>query len=78
MPGRPRSHTRTQVVVVGGGPAGLMLSHLLAVSVIDSVVLYTRTAEDIEATHRDGILERDSVRLIVESGASDRVLRDGH
>ena len=78
MPGRPSSHTRTQVVVVGGGPAGLMLSHLLARSGIDSVVLDTRSAEEIENTHRAGILERDSVRLLVESGASDRVLRDGH
>jgi len=78
MPGRPSSHTRTQVVVVGGGPAGLMLSHLLAHSGIDSVVLDTRSAEEIENTHRAGILERDSVRLLVESGASARVLRDGH
>jgi p-hydroxybenzoate 3-monooxygenase len=78
MPGRPSSHTRTQVVVVGGGPAGLMLSHLVAHSGIDSVVLDTRSAEEIENTHRAGILERDSVRLLVESGASARVLRDGH
>ena len=56
MPGRPSSHTRTQVVVVGGGPAGLMLSHLLARSGIDSVVLDTRSAEEIENTHRAGIL----------------------
>ncbi len=38
-------HTRTQVVVVGGGPAGLMLSHLLHGAGIDSVVLDTRTVE---------------------------------
>lgn len=72
------SSTRTRVAVVGGGPAGLMLSHLLHVAGIESVVLDTRTAEEIEATHRAGILERDSVRLLVESGVSGRVLTAGH
>lgn len=71
------SHTRTRVAVVGGGPAGLMLSHLLHLAGIDSVVLDNRTADTIETTHRAGILERDSVRLLVDSGL-DRVLRDGH
>jgi p-hydroxybenzoate 3-monooxygenase len=66
------------VAVVGGGPAGLMLSHLLHVAGIESVVLDTRTAEEIEATHRAGILERDSVRLLVESGVGGRVLSEGH
>jgi p-hydroxybenzoate 3-monooxygenase len=75
---QPASTTRTQVAVVGGGPAGLMLSHLLHVAGIESVVLDTRTAEEIEGTHRAGILERDSVRLLVESGVGDRVLTDGH
>ncbi len=70
--------SRTTVGIVGGGPAGLMLSHLLQVSGIDSVVIETRSREEIEHTHRAGILERDSVRLLVESGVSDRVLRDGH
>lgn len=74
----PRNVSRTTVGIVGGGPAGLMLSHLLMVAGIDSVVIETRTREEIEQTHRAGILERDSVRLLVESGVSDRVLRDGH
>lgn len=72
------STSRTQVAIVGGGPAGLMLSHLLHVAGIESVVLDTRTAEEIEVTHRAGILERDSVRLLVESGVSGRVLAEGH
>jgi p-hydroxybenzoate 3-monooxygenase len=55
-----------------------MLSHLLAHSGIESIVLDTRTVDEIENTHRAGILERDSVRLIVESGVSDRVLTEGH
>ncbi|MGV9669672.1 4-hydroxybenzoate 3-monooxygenase [Gordonia sp. NPDC003504] len=70
--------TRTQVAIVGGGPAGLMLSHLLHVAGIESVVVDNRTIEAIETTHRAGILERDSVRLLVDSGVSDRVLTDGH
>ncbi len=73
-----RVATSTAVGIVGGGPAGLMLSHLLHVAGIESVVVESRTREEIEQTHRAGILERDSVRLLVESGVSDRVLRDGH
>jgi p-hydroxybenzoate 3-monooxygenase len=69
--------TRTQVAIVGGGPAGLMLSRLLHLSGIDTVVIDNRTAATIETTHRAGILERDSVRLLVDAGV-DRVLRDGH
>ena len=68
----------TEVVVVGGGPAGLLLSHLLHRAGIDAVVLDHRTRHEIETTVRAGILEDDSVRLLVESGVSDRVLREGH
>ena len=71
------STTRTEVAIVGGGPAGLMLSHLLHLGGIDSVVIDNRTSETIANTHRAGILERDSVRLLVDTGI-DRVLRDGH
>ena len=69
--------TRTEVAIVGGGPAGLMLSHLLHLAGIETVVIDNRTVATIETTHRAGILERDSVRLLVDSGV-DRVLRDGH
>jgi p-hydroxybenzoate 3-monooxygenase len=55
-----------------------MLSHLLSLSGIDSVVVDNRTRLEIEHTVRAGILERDSVRLLVDSGVSDRVLREGH
>ena len=73
-----RSHTRTQVAVVGAGPAGLMLSHLLARAGIDSVAIDLRTRREIEETHRAGILEQDSVDLLVDTGVSDRVHRDGY
>ncbi len=68
----------TQVVIIGAGPAGLMLSHLLHGAGIDSIVLDDRTRADIEATIRAGILENGTVDLLVETGASDRVLTDGH
>ena len=70
--------TRTTVAIVGGGPAGLMLSHLLSLSDIDSVVIDVRTRREIEETHRAGILEQDSVKMLVDTGVSDRVLRDGY
>ncbi len=76
MPGPEVIETR--VGIVGGGPAGLMLSHLLAAAGIDSVVVDTRTHETIRTTHRAGILEHGSVSMLVESGASDRVLTAGH
>ena len=69
--------TTTKVAIVGAGPAGLMLAHLLQLAAIDSVAIDIRTREEIEQTHRAGILEQDSVRLLTESGVSDRVLRDG-
>ncbi|MGI5507241.1 4-hydroxybenzoate 3-monooxygenase [Lentzea sp. CA-135723] len=70
--------TRTRVGIVGAGPAGLMLSHLLSLNGIDSVVVDNRTRTEIENTVRAGILEADSARLLVDTGVSDRVLRDGH
>jgi p-hydroxybenzoate 3-monooxygenase len=73
-----RKLTRTTVGIVGGGPAGLMLSHLLSLGGIDTVVVDNRSRLEIEQTVRAGILESDSVRLLVDSGASDRVTHDGH
>lgn len=74
----PTALTRTTVGIIGAGPAGLMLSHLLARTGIDSVVVDHRTRAEIEATGRAGILEADSVRLLTATGVSDRVLRQGH
>ena len=74
----PRTQSHTQVAIVGAGPAGLMLSHLLARAGIDSVAIDVRRRSEIEETHRAGILEQDSVDLLVGSGVSDRVHRDGY
>jgi 4-hydroxybenzoate 3-monooxygenase len=72
------TRTRTQVAVVGAGPAGLLLTHLLARAGVESVAIEVRSRQEIEETHRAGILEQESVDVLVESGVSDRVLRDGY
>ncbi|WP_062518388.1 4-hydroxybenzoate 3-monooxygenase [Demequina gelatinilytica] len=55
---------RTQVAIVGAGPAGLVLSHLLAEAGIASVVIDSRSREEIESTIRAGILEQGTVDLL--------------
>ena len=67
----------TQVAILGAGPAGLMLSHLLAKAGIESTVLEIRSRLEISETVRAGILEHGTVNMLVESGVSDRVLREG-
>jgi p-hydroxybenzoate 3-monooxygenase len=69
---------RTRVGIVGGGPAGLMLSHLLDRAGVDNVVVEIRDYETIRRTHRAGILEHGSVAMLVDSGVSDRILTHGH
>ena len=64
------------VVIVGGGPAGLLLSHLLHVSGVRHVVVESRSRTEIATTQRAGILEAGSVDLLVGAGL-DRVMRDG-
>ncbi len=65
--------TRTQVGIVGAGPAGLMLSHLLARAGIDSVVLERRSRAWIEARVRAGLLEHGSVDLLERTGLGARM-----
>lgn len=71
------AQVRTAVAIVGAGPAGLMLSHLLHRAGIDSVVVDIRGYQEIATTVRAGILEPGSVRMLVDAGVSDRVLTDG-
>jgi p-hydroxybenzoate 3-monooxygenase len=65
--------TRTQVGIVGGGPAGLLLSHLLALRGIDSVLVEIRSREYCEARQRAGVLEDGSVALLRGAGLADRL-----
>jgi p-hydroxybenzoate 3-monooxygenase len=68
---------RTQVGIVGAGPAGLLLAQLLAREGIASVVLEARSRAAIEATVRAGVLEQGTVDLLEQAGAGDRVRREG-
>jgi p-hydroxybenzoate 3-monooxygenase len=69
--------TRTQVGIVGGGPAGLLLSHLLALRGIDSVLIEIRSREYCEARQRAGVLEDGSVALLRDAGLADRLDEEG-
>ncbi len=68
---------RTQVGIVGGGPAGLLLSHLLHLQGIESVVLERRSREGLETTVRAGVLEHGTAGLLNEVGVGERMLREG-
>jgi p-hydroxybenzoate 3-monooxygenase len=67
---------RTQVAIIGAGPAGLLLAHLLHLRGIDSVVLERHTREHIERRIRAGVLEQGTVDLLTEVGLADRLLRE--
>jgi p-hydroxybenzoate 3-monooxygenase len=68
---------RTQVGIVGAGPAGLLLAHLLHREGIESVVLEDRSREYVEHRVRAGVLEQGSVDRLVEAGVGERLQREG-
>jgi p-hydroxybenzoate 3-monooxygenase len=69
--------TRTQVGIIGAGPAGLMLSHLLYLQGVESVILETASREHIESRIRAGVLEQGTVDLLMETGVGERLRREG-
>src|SRR5271156_4562706 len=68
---------RTQVGIVGAGPAGLVLSHLLHLNGIDSVILEARERSYVEERVRAGVLEQGTVDLLTEMGVGERLKREG-
>ena len=68
---------RTQVAIIGAGPAGLLLSHLLASRGVESVVVESRSEEYVAGRIRAGILEQSSVDLLRSVGVGDRLAREG-
>jgi p-hydroxybenzoate 3-monooxygenase len=69
--------TRTQVGIVGAGPAGLVLGHLLHLQGIESVILEARDREYVEGRVRAGVLEQGTVDLLIEMGVGERLEREG-
>jgi len=67
---------RTQVVIIGAGPSGLLLSQLLHGCGVDSVILERQSREHVLGRIRAGVLEQGTVDLLVESGAGERMLRE--
>jgi p-hydroxybenzoate 3-monooxygenase len=68
---------RTQVGIVGAGPAGLVLSHLLHLQGIDTVVLESRERKYVEERVRAGVLEQGTVDLLVQMGVGERLKKEG-
>jgi p-hydroxybenzoate 3-monooxygenase len=69
---------RTEVAIVGAGPAGLLLAHLLARGGVSSVVVETRSQDYVASRIRAGILEHSSVDLLTEVGLGERLHAEGH
>jgi p-hydroxybenzoate 3-monooxygenase len=76
--GAPRAELRTQVAVIGAGPAGMLLSHLLAERGVESVVLETRSEEYVAGRIRAGILEQSTVEVLRSTGLGTRLDAEGH
>ena len=69
---------RTQVAIIGGGPAGLLLSHILHRNGIDSIVLERQSRAHVLNRIRAGVLEAGTVALLREVGLGKRMDREGH
>lgn len=68
---------RTQVGIIGAGPAGLLLSHLLHLRGISSVVLERRSRDYVERRIRAGVLEQGTVDTLIAAGVGERMQREG-
>lgn len=71
-------HIRTQVGIIGAGPAGLMLAHWLKQHGIESVIIEHRSREYVEARVRAGLLEQNTVDMLKGLGLAGRLEREGH
>lgn len=68
---------QTQVGIIGAGPAGLMLSHLLHLQGIESIILETKSQAQVESRIRAGVLEQGTVDLLKSTGIGERMMKEG-
>src|SRR5699024_8123036 len=68
---------RTQVAIIGAGPAGLLLSQLLDLEGIDSVLIERQSAQHVASRIRAGILEASTVEVLRQAGVADRMAAEG-
>src|ERR1700758_5106236 len=71
------SAARTQVAIIGGGPAGLLVSHILHRSGIDTIVLERQSRAHVLDRIRAGVLEAGTINLLREVGLGERMDREG-
>ena len=71
------NNIRTQVGVIGAGPAGLLLSHLLSLNGIESIVIEDKSRPYVESRIRAGVLEHGTAQLLCDSGIGERLKREG-
>jgi p-hydroxybenzoate 3-monooxygenase len=67
----------TQVAILGAGPAGLLLSHLLSLHRIESIVLETKSRAYVESRIRAGVLEHGTTQLLCDAGVGERLKKQG-
>ncbi|MGL5004269.1 MAG: FAD-dependent monooxygenase, partial [Casimicrobium sp.] len=70
-------HHKTQIAIIGAGPAGLLLSHLLHLHGIESVVIEAKSREYCEARVRAGVLEQGTIDCLTQAGVGERLHREG-
>ncbi len=69
---------RTQIAIIGGGPAGLLLSEILYLNGIESIVMERQTRQYVLSRIRAGVLEWGTVEILRDAGLGDRMDREGH